>query len=126
MDNYSRAVATGAGAGAVVGIIIAVAYYVFLAIANWKIFTKAGKPGWLSLIPFANFWTYCSIAVGSGGKMFMVLIPVYGEIYATIILPIKLARAYGRNGGFCVGMVFLNPIFTLILGLSDAKYIGPQ
>lgn len=32
-------------------------YYIFYMIANWKIFSKAGEPGWKSLIPFYNVYT---------------------------------------------------------------------
>ena len=39
---------------------------------------------------------------------------------------IKFAKAFGKGIGFGIGLVFLNTIFVLILGLGDAEYIGPQ
>lgn len=33
---------------------VIIAFFVFVAVANWKLFEKAGKPGWASLIPVYN------------------------------------------------------------------------
>lgn len=36
-------------------------WYVLLIIANWRIFTKAGEPGWKSLIPIYNYYILLKI-----------------------------------------------------------------
>ncbi len=115
------------GTGTLAAIAIAcIAVGVLLIVAQWKMFTKAGVPGWFTLIPFAGTWQLYKIATGRGANMFKVLIPVYGEIYAAFIIPWKLTRAYGHSGGFYVGMLFLTPIFEIILGFDKNEYIGPQ
>ena len=48
------------------------------------------------------------------------------SVVINIILYVKMARAYGYGGGFAVGLIFINTVFILILGLGNAEYIGPQ
>lgn len=112
-------------AGSYLALVIAifVAVYVLLIIANWKVYTKAGFPGWASLIPIYNIIVLSKIATGSGAKWLLLLIPIFGEIYA-FIFEWKLVKSFGRSGGFYVGMLFLPIIFTFILGFGDAEYVG--
>lgn len=103
--------------------------YILVAIvviaAQWRIFTKAGRPGWACLIPFYNLWVEYDIICGSGAKMFFLLIPLF-NIYWEIKTMIKLAHAYGRSTGFGIGLLFLPAIFLCILGFGGAQYEGPQ
>ena len=96
-----------------------------LIVADWKLFTKAGKPGWASIIPFYNIWVLYQIVCGRGTAMFRLLIPFY-NIYWEIKTCIKLAHAYGKSTGFGVGLIFLSPIFLCILAFGKATYVGPQ
>lgn len=41
-----------------------------------------------------------------------------------IILSVKIAKAFGKDGGFAAGLIFLTPIFLGILAFGSAKYIG--
>lgn len=93
--------------------------------AEWRVFTKAGKPGWAVLIPFYSTWVEFQIICGRGTAMFRLFIPFY-NIYWAIKAIIKLAHAYGKSTGFGVGLLFLSPIFMCILGFGDATYQGPQ
>lgn len=46
-----------------------------------------------------------------------------------IIFCCKLANAFGKSGGFAVGLIFLNPIFIMILGFGSAQLVyrkGPD
>ena len=94
-------------------------------IAEWRVFTKAGKHGWAVLVPIYNVWTEFEVICGRGAAMFRLLIPIY-NIYWAIKAMIKLAHAYGKSTGFGVGLIFLAPIFLCILGFGNAKYQGPQ
>lgn len=96
-----------------------------ILIAEWRIYTKAGKPGWAILIPFYSTWVEFQIICGRGTAMFRLLIPFY-NIYWAIKSLIKLAHAYGKSTGFGIGLLFLSPIFMCMLGFGDAKYQGPQ
>ena len=119
--------ATNAGntAGTIIYLILVIAFYVLLVIADWKIFSKAGEDGWKSLIPIYNLYIYVKIMDGKGVKFLLLLIPIAGFIYE-IMLMLRTAKAFGKSTGFAVGLILLPNIFTLILGFGDAQYIGPQ
>ena len=123
-SGYQTASSMGTGFG-IAYLILVIALYVLLIIADWKIFTKAGKPGWASLIPFYNLYVLFEI-VGMNGWLFLLLCIPFVNIVMIIILLVKLAKAFGKGVGFTLGLIFLPNIFTLILGFGSAQYIGPQ
>lgn len=107
------------GAIIIIGLIVGV----ITLIANWKIYTKAGKPGWASIIPIYNIYVLFEIA-GMSGWMFLLLFIPFVNFIMIIMLYINLAKAFGKSSGFAVGLIFLNVIFMLILAFGDTKYIG--
>ena len=92
-------------------------------VACWLLFKKAGKPGWASIVPFYNVYTIFEITWGSGWRFLMLLIPIY-NIVLGIQTCIKLAKAFGKSGGFAVGLIFLPSVFTMILGFDSSVYLG--
>lgn len=119
----------GAVAGvAIVMLVIGLIVSVLTIIANWKIFTKAGEKGWKCIIPIYNTVVLFKIA---GLSPLWVLgyltsvIPVIGYIAVlglTIYLMYSLAKAFGKDGAFTVGLVLLNPIFLMILAFGKSEY----
>ena len=105
--------------------------------ATWKILQKGGKPGWAALIPVYNQWVLselvevwpwwviivlgCSL-VGSAIPVVGSLISMAASIYFAVLLNVSLARAFGKEDSFAVGLVLLNTIFTLILGFGKSEY----
>lgn len=98
---------------------------VFIIVCWWKLFTKAGRPGWAAIIPFYNYYVMFDIAWGNG-ILFLLMIVPFVNFVVKIILMVKLASAYGKGGGFAVGLIFLPIIFLPILAFGDSNYIGPQ
>lgn len=95
-------------------------------IAMWKMFQKAGAPGWAAIVPFYNVYVLFKLTWGSGWKFLLLLIPV-ANIVISIMTVFKLAKAYGKGTGFGFGLLFLAPIFYCILGFGKAQYVGvPQ
>ena len=92
-------------------------------LAMWKVFQKAGEPGWAAIVPIYNTYVLFKITWGSGWFFLLLLIPIV-NIVILIITYVKMARVFGRSGGFAVGLIFLNLIFMLILAFGDAQYIG--
>jgi hypothetical protein len=43
-----------------------------------------------------------------------------------IIFCVKLSKAFGHKGGWAVGLVFLNEIFYLMIGLGKSQYTKPE
>ena len=153
------AVVAGAAAGAILGmtlmffLICLLVWYIFQAIADWKIFKKAGKPGWHSLVPFLNLWDEVEMSWNSKMAWVVIGTSFAASLFNTIvknqqnpsgvlsalasilmlcagvvyfISQYKLCKAFGKGTGFFIGMLLLNPIFKLILAFGDAKYQGPQ
>ena len=92
-------------------------------VSLWFIFKKAGEHGWAAIIPFYDLWVLFKITWGNGACMFLMLIPFANIVFA-IMTDIKLARVFGKGGGFAAGLIFLEPIFLMILAFGSARYIG--
>jgi len=110
--------AAGAAAGAMmVVLVIELAIAVLLIASWWKIFTKAGEPGWAAIVPIYNLIVLLKIA----GK------PIWWFLILWLVIPwfllnFSLARKFGKGTGFGLGLSLLPPIFYLLLGFSDARY----
>jgi hypothetical protein len=94
-------------------------------VAYWRLFEKAGEPGWAAIVPFYNVYEIYKITWGSGWYFLLLLIP-FANYVILIITQVKLAKAFGKGGGFACGLIFLSPIFMLILAFGDARYVGPN
>ena len=103
--------------------VVYLAVMVLGIIAMWKIFEKAGEPGWAAIIPFYNLYVLFKITWGNGWKFLFLLIPIANVVFA-IITMVKLAKAFGKSGGFAVGLIFLSIIFYCILAFDSSTYIG--
>lgn len=93
-------------------------------IAYWKIFSKAGEAGWLSIVPVLNFYILLKIVGKPGWWILLLFIPLVNLIIAVITVH-ALSRSFGKDVGFTLGLIFLPFIFYPILEFSDAKYRGP-
>ena len=98
---------------------------VVLAIASlWKVFAKAGQPGWAAIVPIYNGYVLLKVAGRPGWWLLLFFIPLVNFIIS-IIVAIDVAKAFGKGTGFGVGLAFLGFIFYPILGFGDASYVGP-
>jgi hypothetical protein len=95
-----------------------------LIVAMWKVFTKAGQPGWASIIPIYNLYIWCKIVGRPWWWILLMLIPFVNFIVC-IILCIDLAKSFGKGVGFGIGLALLGIIFFPILGFGSAQYQGP-
>ncbi len=93
-------------------------------VALWKIFTKAGKPGWAALVPIYNYYVLLKIAGDPWWWLLGLMLPVVNFI-VRLFLGLDLARAFGKGTKFGLGLILLNHIFVPILGFGDAKYVPP-
>ena len=112
----------GAGLGAI-GILY-LALIVFLIVTMWKIFTKAGKPGWASLIPIYNVFVMLDIAGKPAWWFLLFLIPFVNFIVGILVIA-GIATNFGKGGGFVVGMILLPIVFYPILAFGSAQYSKP-
>lgn len=105
--------------------VIALLLVVLIIVAIWKIFEKAGEPGWKAIIPLYNVYTEYKIFWGNGWLCLLTLIPIV-NIVVTIILYSKISKAFGHGAGFTVGLLFLPYVFLTMLGFNGDEYQGPQ
>ncbi len=96
---------------------------IFNIICQWKIFVKAGKPGWAAIVPVYNQMVLAEI----GGKKdvwgLLTLIPYAGVIWS-IWLVNRMAKSFGKDVGFTLGLIFLPLIFYPILAFGKTEYVG--
>jgi Family of unknown function (DUF5684) len=90
-------------------------------IGMWKVFEKAGKPGWAAIIPIYNIIVALEIAGKPLWWFILLLIPFVGFIMWLIVV-IAVARNFGKGVGFAIGLWLLPFIFFPILGFGDARY----
>ena len=120
MESYSYSYESS---NPVVGV-VTLALLVLAIAGMWRIFVKAGVPGWHSIIPILNVYDLCKISLRDSVGLFTVLsilIPLV-MIYPSI----KLAKAFGKGTGFGICLFLFNCITYPILGFGDAEYLGPQ
>ena len=120
----------GLGVFFVIMMIVCFALVIFFCVCEWKIFKKAGRPGWYSIVPFLNTYTLFEMTWGEGWYFLMIfvsIIPAVGTLLAlavTVLTNIKLAKAFGKSTGFGIGLSFLNVVFIPILAFDSSEYIG--
>ena len=107
-----------------VSMIFALLIALLIIVAMWKVFTKAGQPGWASIIPIYNLYIWCKIVGRPWWWILLMLIPFVNFIIC-IILCIDLAKSFGKGVGFGIGLALLGIIFFPILGFGSAQYQGP-
>lgn len=94
-------------------------------ISSWKIYTKAGKPGWTCLVPFYNAWVMMEI-IGFPGFYFLgMMVPVVGMFFA-LYCQFRLAKVFGKDVLYTVGLIFLPFIFYPLLAFGGDEYLGPE
>ncbi len=102
--------------------IFAIAWYVIVAIALWRVFSKAGYPGILAIIPIVNLFVLVKVAGYSAWMGLLYLIPIVNFIFS-IFVAIRLGDRFGKGGGFSFFLLWLlAPIGYLILGFGAAAY----
>jgi len=119
--------AAGNLAGGIAFYIVAFALGIVEIIGMWKVFEKAGQPGWGAIIPFYNLYLLCKIAGRPGWWWALGLIPFFGGLIwfiLSLIVSLDISRSFGRSGGFGVGLWLLGFVFYPILGFGDARYGG--
>ena len=108
---------------AVVAIVFSLIITVFYVYCMWRLFVKAGKPGWASLIPIYNTLVQLEIVQRPWWWLLLMIVP-FVNIVLVIIVIFELAKVFGKSTAFGFGLLFLAPIFIPILALGDAVYAG--
>jgi hypothetical protein len=130
MSNMFVLAQDDAAAAAAAGIIGLMFLFVYFTVAlltvagQWKVFSKAGRPGWAVLIPFYGPWLLVEI-VGKPPMWFFLLLVPCVNIVIGIMLLMELAKCFGKDAAYGLGLAFLCPIFWPMLGFGSAQYVEP-
>lgn len=110
-------------------IFIALAFFaifmVFAIIVGWKLFEKAGKPGWAAIVPIYNYIVLLEICGRPLWWILLLMLPIVNFVIV-VILCIDFAKCFGKGTGYGIAFVFFSPILAPILAFGDAKYTPIQ
>ncbi len=127
--------------------LVMLAIGVFQIICWWKVFAKAGKPGWAAIVPIYNLVVLIQVAkkptwwilwfflpsifammieVAPLIALILVVVSVITLLVIVILLQVGLAKAFGQGGGFAAGLIFLNIIFMAILAFGKYDHVDGQ
>ncbi len=118
--------------------------YALTAAGFWLIFGKAGQPVWIALVPFYNIYIQYKISwdvtwfwIYIGGLTAYMLLHGHNWFFngisclallisfgISLMAAFQLAKSFGKDNTFAIGLFFLGPVFLLILGLDQSQYLG--
>lgn len=137
----------GAAIGAAAGmyIVLYIVWYLLQVIADWRILAKAGRPGWLCLVPLLNVCSEYGICWSSSmGIAFLAATALgssmsqsesgflsaiggllsFAALLIHIIESLRLAKAFGKGIGFGILLILFGPITRIVLGFGSSRYYG--
>ncbi|MBK8169972.1 MAG: signal peptidase I [Sandaracinaceae bacterium] len=88
----------------------------------WKVFVKAGRPGWAAIVPIYNIIVLLQIARKPEWWFLLMLIPLVNFVIIILVTQ-EIAKAFGQSQAFGVGLALLGPVFYPILGFGSAQYL---
>lgn len=97
-------------------------------IGLWKIFEKAGKPGWAAIIPIYNIIVLLEVIGKPWWWLLLMFIPCLNVVFILIgwvLVNNLLSKSFGQGIGFTLGLMFLGFIFIPVLGFGNYTYLGP-
>jgi hypothetical protein len=96
-------------------------FVVLPVVSCWKVFTKAGKPGWAAIVPIYNLVVLLEIVRKPLWWIILILVPIV-NIVITLIITLALGECFGKGKGFGVGLFLLPFVFFPILAFGDSNY----
>lgn len=126
MQDYDSSYQSGVALGAMFGFLLipSLIIAVIAIISYWKIFEKAGKPGWAAIIPIYNIIVMLEIIGKPIWWIFLFFIPCVNFVFL-IWATNLLSKSFGQSEGFTVGLLLLGFIFYPILAFGNYQYLGP-
>lgn len=120
-----HSIAAASSSGFAVLLVIYLAVIIFYIVAGWKVFVKAGEPGWGIFVPIYNLYLICKISGRPEWWLILFFIPLV-NIVVGLIIAMDIAKAFSKGPGFGIGLWLLSFIFVPILGFGSAQYTKPN
>ena len=102
-----------------------IAIFMLVVAGMWRVFSKAGRPGWYALVPIYNSIVLAEIVGRPGWVGLLNLVP-FLNIYINVIIALDVAKSFGKDTTFGVLTIFFPFVTYPILGFGSAKYQGPS
>ena len=109
---------------AVFSLAVGALFWLVGIVGRWKVFEKAGKEGWKSLIPFYSGYCLYDISMGTGWLYFLTFIPLVGLV-VSVVQAVNLARAFGCGTFMAILLFVFQDIMLIPLGFGNYQYQGP-
>jgi hypothetical protein len=110
----------------IIAIVLYLAVVVLMIASQWKVFVKAGQPGWACLVPIYNIYIMTLIAKKPTWWIAVILLVPLVNFVFLIMLINGISKAFGKTEGFTAGLIFLGVVFWPILAFGDAQYQGEK
>lgn len=104
-------------------VVIMLAISVLTIVSYWKMFVKAGKPGWAAIVPIYNFIVMCEIAEKPWWWVLLLCVPI-ANICAMVVVYNGIAKKFGKGTGYTVGMILLPVIFIPMLAFGKNNVLS--
>jgi len=127
MESYDSSYSSAAAFGAIFGVLLipVLIISVIVIISYWKIYEKAGKPGWAALIPIYNIIVLLEIVGKPVWWIILFLIPCVNIVFLVWTTNL-LSKSFGQSEGFTIGLLLLGVVFYPMLAFGNYKYLGPS
>jgi hypothetical protein len=103
---------------------VGLAIVLMMIASMWKVFVKAGQPGWAVLVPIYNVMIMLKMTGKPTWWLILFCVPVANFVVMFLVV-VALAKSFGKGTGFGLGMLFFGFVFYPILGFGDAQYTAP-
>jgi hypothetical protein len=126
-DRFDEGAAAAGAAAGILGmfvLLVELAIVVLMLAGLWKVFSKAGKPGWAAIIPIYNAIVMLEICGRPIWWILLLLIPCV-NIVISLLISLDLAKSFGKDAAYGIGLWLLGFIFLPILGFGSSEYQGP-
>ena len=140
--SYSYSYSSGgmSAVGVIISLLISLVVWVVVSgFMYWKVFEKAGQPGWASIVPIYQFWIIIKV-VGRPTWWFWIFVAAFVLFWLPIVdfvlgifafilyllICLDMAKVFGKESGFGIGLWLIGIVFFPILGFGSARYVGPQ
>jgi len=94
---------------------------VLIFVGLWKVFEKAGKPGWAAIIPIYNLYVLVKVSGNAWYWFALFFVPVI-NFFATLKVSIDIAGKFNKGILFGLGLTFISFIFYPLLGFGGYQY----
>src|SRR3984885_9493097 len=127
MENYDSSASSAAAVAVIFGALLIpiLIMAVIMIISHWKIYEKAGKPGWAAIVPIYNIIVLLEIVGKPVWWIILFLIPCVNFIFLVWTVNL-LSKSFGQSEGFTVGLLLLGIVFYPILAFGNYQYLGPS